>query len=63
MLCFYCGRSYETLTSYKVHYTNNLCMEVIVPGIIEDVEDPQADPEDHQDEESEEDEEGDQDSV
>ena len=65
MLCSYCGRSYETLTSYKAHYTNNLCIKVIVPGMIEDVDDPQADPEENQDEssEEEEDEEGGQESV
>ena len=65
MLCSYCGRSYETLTSYKAHYTNNLCIKVIVPGMIEDVDDPQADPEENQDEssEEEEDEEGAQESV
>ena len=44
LLCSYCGRSYETLTSYKAHYTNNQCIKVIVPGMIEDVEDPAADP-------------------
>ena len=39
MLCAYCGRSYESLTSYKAHYNQNLCIKAIVPGIIEDVED------------------------
>ena len=40
-LCSYCGRSYESMTSYKAHYKNNLCIKVIVPGMIEDVEDPE----------------------
>ena len=57
MLCSYCGRSYESLTTYKAHYNQNLCIKVIVPGMIEDVEDPQTDPDDTQEgseEESEE---------
>ena len=53
MLCSYCGRSYEFLTSYKAHYNQNLCIKVIVPGMIEDVEDSQADPEDEQDSDDE----------
>ena len=55
--CSYCGRSYESLTPYKAQYNQNLCIKVIVPGMIEDVEDPQADPDETQedsDEESEE---------
>ena len=48
MLCSYCGRSYESLTAYKAHYNQNLCIKVIVPGMIEDVEDPQADPDETQ---------------
>ena len=57
MFCSYCGRSYKSLTSYKAHYNQNLCIKVIVPGMIEDVENPQADPDETQeglDEESEE---------
>ena len=46
-MCSYCGRFYETLTSYKAHYTNNLCIKVIVPGMIEDVDDPLADSEEN----------------
>ena len=48
MLCSYCGRSYESLTAYKAHYNQNLCIKVIVPGMIEDMDDPQQDPDDTQ---------------
>ena len=61
MLCSYCGRSYESLTAYKAHYNQNLCIKEIVPGMIEDVEDPQADPDDTQEGSDEESEEGGQD--
>ena len=57
MLCSYCGRSYESLTAYKAHYNQNLCIKVIIPGMIEDVDDPQQGPDDTQEgseEESEE---------
>ena len=58
MLCSYCGRSYETMTSYKAHYKNNLCIKVIVPGMIEDVEDPESEAVDEDTDTEDEDEEG-----
>ena len=51
LLCSYCGRSYETLTSYKAHYTQNLCIKVVIPGFIQDVEDPTNDGDEEEEEE------------
>ena len=44
LLCTACGRTYESKTSYTAHYTNNQCLKVIIPGMIQDYDDdPQND--------------------
>ena len=46
LLCTTCGRTYESKTSYTAHYTNNQCLKMIIPGMIEDHDDdPQEDAE------------------
>ena len=43
-LCTACGRTYESKTSYTAHYTNNQCLKMIIPGMIQDYyDDPQDD--------------------
>ena len=42
--CTACGRTYESKTSYTAHYTNNQCLKMIIPGMIQDYDDdPQDD--------------------
>ena len=36
LLCTACGKSYESKTSYTAHYTNNQCIKMIIPGVVED---------------------------
>ena len=44
LLCTACGRTYESKTSYTAHYTNNQCLKMIIPGMIQDYDDdPQDD--------------------
>ena len=44
LLCTVCGRTYESKTSYTAHYTNNQCLKMIIPGMIQDYDDdPQDD--------------------
>ena len=55
LLCTACGRTYESKTSYAAHYTNNQCLKMIIPGMIEDHEDdPQEDVEGEEDQEQQE---------
>ena len=54
LLCTACGRSYESKTSYTAHYTNNQCIKMIIPGVVED----QNEEEDEEEEEEGEGEEG-----
>ena len=52
LLCTACGRTYESKTSYTAHYTNNQCLKMIIPGMIQDYDDdPQDDlePDEEQD--------------
>ena len=52
LLCTACGRTYESKTSYTAHYTNNQCLKMIIPGMIEDHDDnPQDDAEGEEDQE------------
>ena len=52
LLCTACGRTYESKTSYTAHYTNNQCLKMIIPGMIEDHDDdPQEDAEGEEDQE------------
>ena len=44
LLCTACGRTYESKISYTAHYTNNQCLKMIIPGMIQDYnDDPQDD--------------------
>ena len=44
LLCTAYGRTYESKTSYTAHYTNNQCLKMIIPGMIQDYDDdPQDD--------------------
>ena len=44
LLCTACGRTYESKTSYTAHYTNNQCLKMIIPGMIQENDDvPQDD--------------------
>ena len=44
LLCTACGRTYESKTRYTAHYTNNQCLKMIIPGMIQDYDDdPQDD--------------------
>ena len=46
LLCTACGRTFESQTSYTAHYTNNQCLKMIIPGMIEDHDEyPQEDAE------------------
>ena len=54
LLCTACGKSYESKTSYTAHYTNNQCIKMIIPGVVED----QNEEEDEEEEEEGEGEEG-----
>ena len=50
LLCTACGRTYESKTSYTAHYTNNQCLKMIIPGMIQDYhDDPQDDLEGEED--------------
>ena len=52
LLCTACDRTYESNTSYTAHYTNNQCLKMIIPGMIQDYDDdPQDDlePDEEQD--------------
>ena len=56
LLCTACGRTYESKTSYTAHYTNNQCLKMIIPGMIQDYDDdPQDDLEGEAEEEQEQD--------
>ena len=44
LLCTACGRTYESKTSYTAYYTNNQCLKMVIPGMIQDYDDdPQDD--------------------
>ena len=50
LLCSYCGKAYESMTTYKAHYNNNQCIKVVIPGFVEDVDDPTEEPEEEEEE-------------